>query len=120
MRDHRKLKAFELIDAMVIDIYEATKSFPKLEQFGLTAQIRRAIVSAASNIVEGCPRGSQKDYVRFLEIAHGSLREAGYQLGIAKRLNYLDSESFNVINKQYSEAARVLAGLVKSNRKTKM
>jgi len=55
-----------------------------------------------------------KDYLRFLEIAHGSFREAGYQLSIAKQLNYMEAEK---VDGQYSETAHVLAGLIKSNRK---
>ena len=54
MRDHRKLRAFELADGMVLALYTATRALPKDEQFGLTAQLRRSAVSIASNIVEGC------------------------------------------------------------------
>ena len=71
MRDHRKLRAFELADELVFAIYSATKSFPKEEQCGLTSQLRRASVSIASNIVEGCARSSHADYVRFLDLAFG-------------------------------------------------
>ena len=75
MRDHTKLRAFELADEVAVLIYRATKKFPKEEVYGLTSQMRRAAVSAPSNIVEGCARESQAEYLRFLEIAFGSLRE---------------------------------------------
>jgi four helix bundle protein len=92
MRDHRKLRAFESADALALSIYAATKSFPNEEQFGLTSQLRRAAVSIASNIVEGCARSSQADYIRFLDMTFGSAREVGYQLTLAKRLTYLSPE----------------------------
>jgi len=116
MRDHRKLKAFVLIDAMVLDIYRISEEFPRSEMFGLAAQMRRAIVSSASNIVEGCARQSREEYTRFLEIALGSLRETGYQMSVAHRLGYVRDEVFRGIDARYTEAARVLAGLMKSNR----
>jgi four helix bundle protein len=89
MRDHRKLRAFELADELVLKIYAATKTFPNEEQFWLTSQIRKSAVSIASNIIEGCARHSQADYVRFLDMAFGSVREVQYQLSIAEPLGYL-------------------------------
>ena len=78
MRDHTKLRAFELADAVAMLVYRVTAGFPKEEVFGLTSQIRRAAVSVPSNIVEGCARDSQADYLRFLNIAFGSLRELNF------------------------------------------
>ena len=88
MRGHTKLRAFELAYQVVMDVYRTTRSFPSEEIFGLTSQIRRASVSTASNIVEGCARHSESDFLRFLDIAYGSAKEVDYQLSIAERLAY--------------------------------
>jgi len=89
MRDHTKLIAFELADEMALLTYMVTKFFPKEEIYGLTSQMRRAAVSVPSNIVEGCARESQIEYLRFLEIAYGSLKELHYQFSLASRLGYV-------------------------------
>jgi four helix bundle protein len=86
MRDHTKLRAFELADELVLMTYRATGLFPSHEQFGLTNQMRRAAVSIASNIVEGSARASEADYLRFMDMAYGSSREVAYQSSIAARL----------------------------------
>lgn len=114
MRDHRKLKAFELADALVVEVYRATQSFPAEERYGLVSQLRRAAVSVPTNIVEGCARESQRDYVRFLYVSLGSLREVGYLLDLARRLGFLEAERAEQLDAQYNEAARTLAGLLKS------
>jgi four helix bundle protein len=93
MRDHSKLRAFELADEVALLVYGATRSFPKDEIYSLVSQMRRAAVSVPSNIVEGCARESQNEYRRFLEIAFGSLRELHYQLTLSQRLGYGDSET---------------------------
>jgi four helix bundle protein len=77
MRDHRKLDAFRLADSLVLLTYRETRSFPASEQFELVRQMRRCAVSVAANIVEGCGRESEKEFLRFLYISFGSLRELG-------------------------------------------
>ena len=112
MRDHTKLRAFELADEVVLLIYQATADFPKEELYGLTAQMHRAAVSVPSIIVEGCARNSQADYLRFLYVAFGSLRELHYQLGLSYRLRFLKEKDSPIIEKKISEAEKVLNGLI--------
>ena len=116
MRDHYKLRAFEMADEVAVAAYQVTKCFPREEIYGLTSQIRRAAVSVPSNIVEGCARDSQSDYLRFLIIAFGSLRELHYQIGLAKRLGYLTDEDASSIEPKIVEAEKILNGLIKSLR----
>ncbi|MBK1876834.1 four helix bundle protein [Pelagicoccus mobilis] len=117
MRDHTKLRAFELADQIALETYHATKSFPKEEQFGLVSQMRRAAVSVPSNIVEGCARESQNEYARFLEIAYASLRELGYQLSLSTRLEFLDTGNNEQLSKLCGECEKVLGALLRSQRK---
>lgn len=118
MRDVRKLRAFELVDDLVVKVYLGTKSFPDDERFGLTSQIRRAAVSSASNIVEGAARSSEADFRRFLDIAYGSLREVEYQLRLSMRLGYLFPAEAQALVSHAVEAGRVVYGLIKSLRRT--
>ena len=85
---HKDLDVWKLSIRFVKDIYQLTSKFPSEEKFGLTAQIRRSAVSVPSNISEGAARNSNKDYVRFLYIALGSLSEIETQLIIAKELSF--------------------------------
>lgn len=114
MRDHRRLKAFQLADTLALAIYAATKSFPREELFGLVSQLRRAAVSIAANIVEGCARQTQREYERFLDISLSSSRETEYLLSLAARLNYLDGQEAGALAEQCDHTSRVLASLINS------
>ena len=85
---HKNLDVWKLGIELVKDIYKITKDFPDDEKFGIISQIRRSAVSIPSNIAEGAARNSNKDYIRFLYIALGSLSEIETQLIIAKELNF--------------------------------
>ena len=95
-------------------VYLATKEFPKEEIYGLTNQIRRAAVSVPSNIAEGNGRSSGKEYVHFLLIANGSLKELETQMLISEKVGYLQKEKLEEITKQLNSVGRLLKGLRKS------
>jgi four helix bundle protein len=116
MRDHTKLRAFELADEVALRVYEMTRDFPKDEIYGITSQMRRAAVSVPSNIVEGCARNTETEYLRFLEIAFGSLRELHYQIGLSRRLGYSNGAVIESIEEKVIEAEKVLNGLIRSLR----
>ena len=116
MRDHTQLRAFELADEVVMLVYRTTAGFPKEEMFGLTSQIRRAAVSVPSNIVEGFAHDSEAEYLRFLSIAFGSLRELHYQLNLSKRLGFLPSENSSLLELKIVETEKVLNGLIRALR----
>ena len=88
MRDPRKLQVVIRARALAVATYRFTTSFPAYERFGLTAQMRRAAVSVASNIAEGCGRGGERDFLRFLYMAQGSASEVAIQLAIAVELGF--------------------------------
>ena len=116
MRVHTKLRAFELADQLAISVYQATFGFPREEVFGLTAQLRRGAVSIASNIVEGCARSSEAEYLHFLNMAYGSAREVEYQIGLSHRLGFLPNEAYQSLGARSTETAKVLNGLLRSFR----
>ncbi|MFZ0945285.1 MAG: four helix bundle protein [Syntrophobacteraceae bacterium] len=119
MRDHVRLHAFKLADDVAVLVYMLTSGFPRDELYGLTSQMRRAAVSVPLNIVEGCARESQTEYLRFLEIAFGSLRELHYQLGLSKRLNYCTDNETSECESKIIEAEKVLNSFIRSLRNPK-
>ena len=97
MRNFRNLRIWQMAVEQVITIYSVTQSFPPEEKFGLSSQMRRAGVSIASNIAEGCGRNSDPDLMRFLDISMGSLLELETQIEISKRLGYIALDNAQLV-----------------------
>jgi four helix bundle protein len=91
-RKHHDLIAWQVSVELVRDLYSLTASFPSLELYGLTGQIRRAAISVPSNIAEGAARTTKREFAHYLSMARGSLSEIDTQLTIAKQLGYIDND----------------------------
>ena len=114
MFNFEKLDTWQKAIAFAALVYDATKTFPNDERFGLTNQMRRAAVSVSSNIAEGTARNSKNDYARFLEIAAGSLFEVVSQSFVGKRQGFLSQADFERLYTAAEEQGRMLSGLRRS------
>jgi four helix bundle protein len=114
MFNFEKLDVWQKGIVFADSVYSLTRSFPAEERFGLTTQMRRAAISVPSNIAEGSSRMSQADYGRFIEISAGSLFEVVSNSFVAKRQEFLSSESFGLIYRNAEELSRMLSGLRRS------
>lgn len=111
--DYRDLVAWQKARAFAAVVYRISQTFPRTEMFGLTSQMRRAVVSVACNIAEGHGRRSTKDRLQFLVIARGSLFELETQLLIATDLEYVAPEVSEKLMKHASNVARLVNGLIR-------
>jgi len=118
IRDYTDLLAWQTARATVRRVYETTRGFPAGERFGLTQQLRRSAVSVPSNIAEGYGRGSLRDYIRFLQMARGSLYEMQTQLILAEDLGFIASDTAQSLTEQTNECARLLQGLINALKKS--
>ena len=114
VHSYEDLIAWQKALDLVAEVYRATRSFPKNEVYGLTAQLRRAAVSIPSNIAEGQGRVSTGQFKQFLGHARGSLYELNTQLRIAERLNYLTRKEVDQLTSRSAEVGRILNGLLSS------
>lgn len=112
IRTHRDLLVWQKSMLLVTEIYRKSQRFPTQEQYGLTSQIRRAAVSIPSNIAEGFGRQSTGDYIRFLNIAVGSLFEVQTQIEIALNLSFIEESEFTLIFESTREIDRMMSSLI--------
>ena len=112
MRDFHQLSVWQKSHQFTLDVYTLTRAYPKEELFGLTSQIRRSSSSIATNIAEGCGRGSDADFGRFLKMAMGSASESEYQILLSFDLNYIDENQFKQMNAKVTEIKRMLSSLI--------
>jgi four helix bundle protein len=111
--------AYQQAMDLVAAVYEASKAFPREEQFGLTSQIRRAAVSIPSNIAEGHGKNSTGEYLQALGHARGSLYEVETQLAIAVRIGLMTEAQHSTIQERVESLAKTMEGLIKAIREKK-
>ena len=113
MKNFRDLKVWVKAHHLTLAVYKATSSFPKDELYGLTSQLRRSCLSIPANLAEGCGRGSQADFARFLQVAMGSASELEYHLLLARDLGYLACGDYQPISVSAIEIKRMLSSLIR-------
>jgi four helix bundle protein len=117
-RGHKNLEVWKEGVAFASEIYTITKAFPNFEIYGMTSQMRRAVVSIPSNIAEGAARSSHKEFAHFLDISGGSLSELDTQIEISCNLGYLTVEQKHSLQLRVTSISKKLAGLINKIRET--
>jgi len=110
IQSFQDLNVWKTAHSLTLKIYTVTQKYPAFEIYGLVSQIRRSAVSVCANIADGQKKPT-KDFIRFLQIAHGSLEETKYHLILSRDLNYLSSVDFDLLYKIADEVGRMLNGL---------
>ena len=108
MKDFHKLKVWEKAHDLTLQVYLATKDFPKDEMYGLISQMRRSSASIPTNIAEGCGRNSIAETIQFFNVAMGSLSELEYQLILAHDLHYIEDKSLIKLTGELIEVRQML------------
>ena len=112
MKDFKELKVWQKSHALAASVYKATATFPKEELYGLTSQMRRAGVSVAANIAEGCGRNGNADFARFLQMACGSASELEYLLMLSREIEYLRPSDYERFSNDVTEVKRMLTSFI--------
>ena len=111
MRNYKDLRVWDEAHSLTLAVYKVTSAFPKDERFGLTSQIRRASVSIAANLAEGCGRRSDGEMGRFVQIAMGSGAELSYHLLLSRDLDFIAKEEWSVLNTDLERVMKMLSAL---------
>ncbi len=114
MGSYRELRVWEKAMDLVVEIYKLCKYLPKEETYGLSDQMRRASVSIPSNIAEGEGRKNNKEFIRYLYIAQGSISELQTQLEICVRLGYIPNEQIAAAENYTEEIGRMITKLIRN------
>src|SRR5436305_31385 len=112
-QNYRDLVVWQRAMDLAESVHRETRMWPKEELYGLTSQVRRSAASVPANIAEGQGRTGKKEFLHFLSVAHGSLRETETHLMLALRLDYCAEAIFTPIMNQAAEVGRLLNGLMR-------
>src|SRR5436190_6314766 len=116
LKSYRDLLVWQKGIHPVVIASKATAGFPKSETYGLISQIRRAATSIPANIAEGYGRGSRKEYLQFLQIAQGSLKELETHVIVSEKLLYLTPSQTKRVLTETDELGRMLGSLIRKLR----
>jgi len=116
MQGFRNLNVWQKAHGLTVVVYKTTARFPKEELYALTSQIKRAASSIGANIAEGCGRGSDADFTRFLYIAMGSASELENHLELGLDLGFLSQVDYDELQRRLIEVKRMLASLIQKTR----
>ena len=108
---YEKFTAWRVSHELVIAVYQATRSFPAEERYGLTSQMRRAAFSAAATIAEGAAKRGSAEFRRYLDIALGSLSELSYAILLARELGVLQQDGGEQLGALRTRASKLTWGL---------
>ena len=114
LESYRELRVWKLAMKIAVDCYELTRGFPKEEAYGMTSQIRRASSRIAANIAEGYGRGSRNEYLYFLRIAQGSLKELETHLLLSSMVGLAEENRVNAIVAECEDEGRMLGALIRA------
>lgn len=116
IKNFKELTVWQKAHSLILLIYKITQSFPEIERFGITSQLRRAGVSIAANIAEGFHRYTVHDSLHFYTIAQGSLEEVRYYCILTKDLRYIDGIQYQKLDDSISEVSKMLTSWIQSQR----
>ncbi len=119
IKAYRNLVMWQKAHQLVLEVYTITKTFPKDETFGITSQLRRAIVSVAANIVEGFKKRTKQSKINHYNIAEGSLAESDYFILLSKDLQYLEELKYNLLEQKIEEVGKMLDSYIFNIEKSK-
>src|SRR3989304_10242283 len=108
------LEAWQQAHRFAVAVYKATEKFPPSEHFGLTSQLRRAVISISSNVAEGFSRQGTKEKIQFYSVARGSVVESQSQLLLARDVGYLNGADYQTLANQIIRVHKLINGLTSS------
>ncbi len=114
MNSYKSLLVWQVADELAFSIYELCSTFPKEEIYGLTSQLRRAVLSIVLNIVEGYARNNKNEFRQFLRIALGSLAETEYLIYFAEKRKYISQNALVKVALLEEKCGKLLWGLLKA------
>ena len=114
MRNYRDLEVWKYSHKLTLELYQASRKFPKEEMFGLTSQLRRVAISVGANLAEGCGRRTTAEFARFIRIAMGSASELDYHLLLCRDFEFLTGAFYDRTSKELIRVRKMLSALLAS------